>query len=106
MRKCLKCLAEFDDGLSKWCPPCREIVAAEELAAQEAKEANAKRGKITVAGELYIKRGPEFKQMLCSDNAGEFCVDACPHFDGPENDTITICNGKLLEFDYFDDERV
>ena len=44
--------------------------------------------------------------MLCSENAGEFCVDACPHFDGPENDTITICNGKLLEFDYFDDERV
>ena len=56
MRKCVKCLDEFDDGLSKWCPVCRDIVAAEELAAQEAKEANAKRGKITEEGELYIKR--------------------------------------------------
>jgi len=106
MRKCLKCLDEYDDGLSKWCPVCRDIIAAEELAAQEAKEANAKRGKITVSGELYIKRGSEFKQMLCSENAGEFCVDACPHFDGPENNTITICSGKVLEFDYLDDERI
>ena len=92
--------------MSKYCLTCRDIVAAEELAAQEAKEANAKRGKITLAGELYIKRGSEFKQMLCSENAGEFCCDACPHFDGPANGTITICNGKVLEFDYLDDERV
>ena len=106
MRKCLKCLDEYGDGLSKWCPVCREVIAAEELAAEEAKEANATRGRISPEGNLYIKRGSEFKKMLCSDNAGDFCVDDCPHFDGPENNTITICSGKVLEFDYLDDERV
>ena len=110
MRKCLRCLDEFDDGLSKWCPGCRGIVAAEELAAQEAKEANAKRGKITAEGELYIKRGSEFKKMICVSSADSFCGDSCPHFGDPENngvsDTLTICQDKCLEFDYFDDERV
>ena len=106
MRKCLKCLDEYDDGLSKWCPVCRDIIASEELAAQEAKEANAKRGKITAEGELYIKRGSEMKPMICISSANSSCGDACPHFGDVVNNCLTICQDKCLEFDYFDDERV
>lgn len=73
-------------------------------------------GKINKEGVLEMKRAGKFKEMQCR-LAGELiscvCGDDCPHFREPvilryklPNITeLQICQGNILAFHQFTDER-
>jgi hypothetical protein len=84
------------------------------------------KGKINKKGELEIKRAGKFKLQECR-SAGAFfvpddgyhspslctCSDDCLHFGELEkalcsenhNKSLQVCQGKILYFDEFEDER-
>ena len=67
-------------------------------------------GKITKGGTLEILRGSRYEVQQCpnKDDIGD-CGGWCPLFGEPETaylkGRITICQGRVLEFDNFTDER-
>lgn len=72
-----------------------------------------KAGKISVDGNLIIKRAESFNPQGCPrDNDGGYCGDWCPLFGEPENISeggkdkkLQICQNRILTFDEFTDER-
>ena len=86
------------------------------------------KGKIVKTGFLDIYRGGVPKDQFCIHRKAEedvpWCGDWCPQFSEPEKETVyvlnfgtegnfketgktllTICQGRTLTFDEFEDER-
>lgn len=76
-------------------------------------------GKLDSRGFLYIKRGSEWKKMLCKQGTQYFCSDSCALFGEPivapfvgasikesnKRRFIRLCYDKQWHFDKFTDER-
>lgn len=93
------------------------------------------KGKISASGHLSIYRGSDYKFQECRESATgdtmqleyDYCGDACPRFGEPEKEVeryvqvdtycerhrvsetgktlLHICQGRILTFDEFEDER-
>jgi len=75
-------------------------------------------GKIDIVGRLMIDRpGAEDLMTECVENKGNGlpCSHSCPHFGEPYTRKVTrggsvtmlnICQGNILEFENFKDERI
>jgi len=74
-------------------------------------------GKIDLDGILYIDRAGRSVVQMCkfmSGDTSDCCAHDCPHFGEPYKRNITrggtvttlnICQGNILEFENFKDER-
>ena len=69
-------------------------------------------GLINPNGVLVILRGNEWKPQICPFSySHRKCGDECPHFGKPhfpnslEETRITICQGRVLFFEKFEDFR-
>jgi len=76
-------------------------------------------GKINQGGVLEIQRAGEFNIQECRFNGIAIvnenpiscsCGDDCPHFGEPKKNglhgiNLQICQGRILQFDAFKDER-
>ena len=78
-------------------------------------------GSIEDGGQLFLKRGSEYKQQCCAFTLRNFCADDCSHFGEPvefkdlsfgdkeplKTIHLQLCQNKILVFDRedFEDRR-